>query len=243
MESSAKALGHPIHQVLIVFPLGLLATAVVFDVLRLITDADGFSVASYYMIAAGVLSGLLAAVFGLIDYLAIPAGTRARRVGALHGVGNVVVLLLFAASAWFRWPAPTAPSVVALGLSFCGMLLALVTGWLGGELVERLGIGVDPGANPNAPSSLSGRPASAGGPTTAGSTHGTLSHSAATTTRATWASAPCASSTRTASVRGRASARTATATWKSSLTFSRGPWATAIAWATAMSYGRTSGSG
>jgi uncharacterized membrane protein len=37
MESSAKALGHPIHQVLIVFPLGLLATAVVFDILRLIT--------------------------------------------------------------------------------------------------------------------------------------------------------------------------------------------------------------
>src|SRR3712207_4660724 len=67
MESSAKAAGHPIHQQLIVFPLGLLATAVVFDVLRLLTGNDDFSVASWFMIAAGVLSGLVAAVFGAID--------------------------------------------------------------------------------------------------------------------------------------------------------------------------------
>src|SRR5215210_9353299 len=98
MESSARAAGHPIHQQLIVFPLGLLATAVVFDILRLITDNDDFATASYFMIAAGVLAGLLAAVFGAIDYWAIPAGTRARRVGALHGGGNVVVVVLFAVS-------------------------------------------------------------------------------------------------------------------------------------------------
>ena len=85
MQSSAKALGHPVHQQLVVFPIGLLATAVVFDVLRYITDNDGFAIASYYMIAAGILFGLLAAVFGAIDYLAVPAGTRARRIGAMHG--------------------------------------------------------------------------------------------------------------------------------------------------------------
>jgi hypothetical protein len=57
------------------------------------------------------------------------------------------------------------PSAGALVLSFAGLLLALVTGWLGGELVDRLGVGVDDGANLDAPSSLSGRPAA--GPRTA----------------------------------------------------------------------------
>ena len=103
MQSSAKALGHPIHQQLVVFPLGLLATAVVFDVLRLITDHDGFATASYYMIAAGIVFGLLAAVFGTIDYTAVPTGTRARRIGAMHGLGNVVVVVLFAVS-WLLGP-------------------------------------------------------------------------------------------------------------------------------------------
>ncbi len=52
------------------------------------------------------------------------------------------------------------PGSVSVVLSLIGVLLALVTGWLGGELVERLGIGVDDGAHPDATSSLSGRPAS-----------------------------------------------------------------------------------
>lgn len=155
IESRAKAAGHPIHQQLIVFPLGLLGTAVVFDVLRLITDEDGFATASYYMIAAGVLSGLLAALFGAIDYAAVPAGTRAKRVGALHGVGNVVVVVLFAASWLLRNDAAdNVPSTLAFALALAGGVLSIVTGWLGGELVDRLGVGVDPDAHPNAPASF-----------------------------------------------------------------------------------------
>src|SRR5215207_6731974 len=152
MQSSAKALGHPIHQQLVVFPLGLLATAVVFDILGLITDVDGFATASWFMIAAGVLSGLLAAVFGLIDYLAVPPGTRARRVGAVHGLGNVV---LFALSWLLRADEPGhVPGTLAFVLALGGEVLATVTGWLGGELVDRLGIGVAPDAGPDTPPSF-----------------------------------------------------------------------------------------
>ena len=94
------------------------------------------------------------AVFGFIDWLAIPAGTRAKRIGALHGLGNVIVVAMFAASFAMRMDNRSAPSDTAIALTVGGMLLALVTGWLGGELVERLGVGVDPQANVNAPSSL-----------------------------------------------------------------------------------------
>jgi uncharacterized membrane protein len=72
---------------------------------------------------------------------------------------NVVVVLLFAASWLMRRDNPMGPETFALVLSFGGAGLALVTAWLGGELVNRLGIGVYDGANVNAPSSLSGRPA------------------------------------------------------------------------------------
>lgn len=114
------------------------------------------------MIAAGIIGGLLAAVFGLIDWWAIPSGTRAKKIGLMHGGVNVVVVLLFIGSWLLRNPAPQDPSSTALALSFIALALALVGGWLGGELVDRLGVGVDNGAHLDAPSSLSGRPAKEG---------------------------------------------------------------------------------
>jgi uncharacterized membrane protein len=68
---------------------------------------------------------------------------------------------LFAIAWWLRRDTPGAPSGLPLALEVIGVLGALVTGWLGGELVDRLGVGVDRGANLNAPSSLSGQPADA----------------------------------------------------------------------------------
>jgi len=147
---------------LIVFPLGLLSTAAIFDVFYLITDRRSFAIAAAYAIGAGVIGGVVAALAGWIDWTKIPAGTRAKRVGTLHGIGNMIVLALFAISWLLRaddvfWR----PDALELVCSFAGVLLAGVTGWLGGELVERLGISVDEDANPDAPSSLSNRPATA----------------------------------------------------------------------------------
>lgn len=161
MESHAKLFGHPIHPMLIVLPLGLLSVAVIFDILYLFVDNDAFPTVAFWNIAAGIVGGLAAAVFGLWDWINIPSDTRAKRIGLLHGGGNVVVLGLFAAS-WFLRLNETGyvAGPLALGLGIAGLALALVTGWLGGELVDRLGVGVDPGANLDAPNSLSGRPAS-----------------------------------------------------------------------------------
>ncbi|HEX2909907.1 MAG TPA: DUF2231 domain-containing protein [Chloroflexia bacterium] len=159
MESKVKLLGHPIHPMLIVFPLGLLATAVIFDVIYLASGNALWTEMAFYMIAAGIVGGLLAAVFGLIDWLGLPSNTRAKAVGLWHGAGNVVVVALFAVSWWLRLGTPRDPGGLALVFSFVAVALALVTGWLGGELVDRLGVGVDQGAHLNAPSSLSAHPA------------------------------------------------------------------------------------
>jgi uncharacterized membrane protein len=158
MASRAKLFGHPGHPILIVFPLGLLATSVFFDCIYLVTDHAHLSEVAYWMIVAGIIGGGVSAPFGLIDWLAIPAGTRAKRIGALHGMGNVVVLLLFSLSWYARANAAGPPGAFAYVCAFLGAALALLMGWLGGELVDRLGVGVDSGAHLDAPSSLSGRP-------------------------------------------------------------------------------------
>ena len=88
-----------------------------------------------------------------------PLGTRAKNIGLMHGGVNVVVVLLFIGSWLLRNSAPQNPSSTAFALSFIAVPLALVGGWLGGELVDRLGVGVDDGAHLDAPNSLSGRPA------------------------------------------------------------------------------------
>src|SRR5690349_19539810 len=98
MRSRVELMGHSVHQMLIVFPLGLLATSVIFDLLALWLERDQLSIAAHWTMAAGILGALLAAPFGTADWMKIPANTRAKRVGAAHGIGNVIVSALFVAS-------------------------------------------------------------------------------------------------------------------------------------------------
>jgi uncharacterized membrane protein len=160
MESRAKLFGHPVHPMLIVLPLGLFIMAVVFDVLYFWRGSPILPALAYWNIGAGVVGGLLAAVFGVIDWLAIPSGTRAKRIGLLHGAINVVVVATFAIVWLMRNGSPeTAPGSGLFLLEVGALVLGAVGGWLGGELVDRLGVGVDDGAHLDAPSSLSGKPA------------------------------------------------------------------------------------
>jgi uncharacterized membrane protein len=160
MESRAKLFGHSVHQMLVVFPLGLLVMGVIFDIIYKATGSVQFATVAYWNITAGILTGLLAAVFGFVDWLAIPPGTRAKAVGAWHGGGNVFVVALFAANWLLRRDNPgAAPDTLAFVLELLALVGGTITAWLGGELVDRLGVGVDPGAHLDAPNSLSGRPA------------------------------------------------------------------------------------
>lgn len=161
MESKAKLFGHSLHQMLHVFPLALLVMSVIFDGIALVTRNGSWHQAAYWMIGAGVLSGFAAAIPGIVDWFVIPSGTRAKAVGLWHGVGNIAVITLFALEWLLRRGQPSTfnPGGIALTLSVIAFGLLGVTAWLGGELVDRLGVGVDRGANLNAPSSLSGRAA------------------------------------------------------------------------------------
>jgi uncharacterized membrane protein len=138
VQARARIFGIPLHQILIVFPLGLLATSFFFDLGYLLTRRMELGIVASWLIFAGVIGGAAAALFGIIDYSAIPRNTRARRVGAIHGGGNLVVALLFAGSWLLRRDAPGHPEALEIALSACGVLLTVITGWLGSELADRM---------------------------------------------------------------------------------------------------------
>src|SRR5205085_2113569 len=151
MESRAKVLGHPIHPMLVVLPLGLFIGAVVFDGIYLWRGSTTVATVGYWNIAGGIVGGLLAAVFGLIDWLAIPARTRAKRVGLWHAGSNVIAIAAFAWVWWMRYNGGRATTGGLFTIEVVALVFGAVGGWLGGELVDRLGVGVDEGANLNAP--------------------------------------------------------------------------------------------
>jgi uncharacterized membrane protein len=138
---------------MVAFPIGAFGMAVSSDALRAGTRNRRYEYTAARAIDFGLVSAALAAPFGLVDWLAIPAGTRAKRVGLWHALGNVALLGLFGGSRWLR----ARGDHRAAWLAGAGMLLGGVTAWLGGELINRHGVGVADSMGLQASSSLARR--------------------------------------------------------------------------------------
>jgi uncharacterized membrane protein len=157
MKSRVQVARHALHPMLVVFPVGLLATSVVWDICYLATGNRSWGMIATATIVAGVVGALAAAIPGFIDWLAIPRGTRARRIGVYHMVLNLIVVGLFVVSLVGRLMAPggyDAAGAARMAPGWIGLVIMTVSSWLGGELIETLGISVSDSANPDAPSSL-----------------------------------------------------------------------------------------
>jgi uncharacterized membrane protein len=144
MRSRARALGHPLHSILVMFPTALLPTLLVMDILYAVLRETAFWTVGFWVAAGGIIVTLLAMLPGAMDFLAVPRGTRARRTGMIHALTGVTVLVAFGASLWARWVTGAPPDSIGLvaGIDAIGVLLVGVQGWLGGELVYRHHIGV-----------------------------------------------------------------------------------------------------
>jgi uncharacterized membrane protein len=155
MESRIRVLGHSVHQMLIPLPAGLFIVAALLDIVGAFVKSAWIPTVSFWNIALGIISGLVAALFGIADWTKIPSGTRAKRIGSLHAVSNVITMVLFGAALWMRsMDSLRRTDTASLTLEIVAFLLLGVAAWFGGELVDRLGIGVDENAHANAPSSL-----------------------------------------------------------------------------------------
>jgi uncharacterized membrane protein len=141
MASPASVARHPIHPMLVVFPIGLWVFSLVSDLVYAFGGAAVWNDVAFYTMAGGIVGALLAAVPGFVDYLAL-RGPRVRRVAVTHMAMNLVVVALFGLNLWLRtWLG--VDSNLPLILSVVGVVLLGISGWLGGEMVYVHGVGVE----------------------------------------------------------------------------------------------------
>ena len=136
MLSRARLKNHPIHPMLIPFPITCLVGALVTDILFLNSGDRGFAIASQWLLGFGIGTGLLAAVFGLIDYM---GDDRIRRLGVAlqHMLANVTAVAVSIINFAIRLDDPTDVRSLGVYLSAVVVLILLYSGWLGGHMVYR----------------------------------------------------------------------------------------------------------
>lgn len=141
-RSTAQIAGHPIHPLLIPFPIVSFIGALVTDVMWLTTNEGGWATASNWLLGVGIATALLAALAGMADYL---GDERVKKIGAAtrHMIANIVVVTLETVNLVARLSGGT-DQIGAIGvwLSLASVLILAYSGWLGGELVYRHGVGV-----------------------------------------------------------------------------------------------------
>jgi len=148
MRTPASIAGHPIHPMLITIPIGLWIFSLVSDVIVHVSDVEDVQVLwftlAYYTMAGGLVGALLAAIPGLIDLLSMER-PPIRKLALTHMAINLTVVALYAVNLWLRTAQPPSANI-GFGLSVLGVVLLVISGWIGAEMVHVHRIGVtEPG--------------------------------------------------------------------------------------------------
>jgi uncharacterized membrane protein len=143
-RSTAKVKGHPIHVMLVPFPIAFWAATLFCDIAYWYTGTGGWAVSAAWLLGAGLVMAALAASAGFIDFLGSDR-IRALSHAWQHMIGNFIAVVLAIVSLYLRLAygveAMAVPAGVLLSLAIIGILG--FTGWLGGEMVYRHGVGVE----------------------------------------------------------------------------------------------------
>lgn len=146
MKSRLQLAGHPLHPMLVQFPIALWSTALLFDLAYLWQRDSLWYWLAYYDMAAGYVGALAAAAAGTVDFfLSVPHEARVYRPAAIHGLLGGGVLLLYTINLVLRLGEAAAEGAalwVVVGLSLAGVALLVLGAWYGGELVYVHRVGV-----------------------------------------------------------------------------------------------------
>ena len=146
LYSKAKVAGHPLHPMLVAFPVAFYVGALVSFIAYALTDDPFWFRVGYVSNVGGVIMALVAAVPGFVDwYAGIPAGTRAKQVGLTHMTLNVSALALFAINLWASnggWDSAQPNATPAILLTLLGVMCTVAAGWFGWTLVQTHHVGV-----------------------------------------------------------------------------------------------------
>lgn len=140
-RSTAQILGHPLHPMLIPFPIAFLVGTLVTDIAYSATGDVFWANASFWLLAAALIMAALAAIMGFIDFFGEPR-IREARTAWYHMIGNLTAVVLSLINFWLRLGDATAGYPAGLWLSLIVVLLLLFNGWMGWELVYRHRVGV-----------------------------------------------------------------------------------------------------
>ena len=148
MASPASFNGHPIHPMLIPFPIALWVFSLVADIIYLWRGNPVWrDWIAFYALLAGIIGAAAAAVPGLIDWLSIK-DKAVVKIANWHARLNVIALLVFAASFYLRTTSGASliggNYTLPVALSALGVVLITISGWLGGEMVFKHGVAVSP---------------------------------------------------------------------------------------------------
>jgi uncharacterized membrane protein len=147
MASKASIGGHPVHPMLVAFPIGLWTTSFVVDVIFYFCRNTSLMLISKGLLAAGIIGGLAAAVPGIIDWLAIKS-PKVKSIADWHARLNIIAIIVFAISLYFRtrmgahWV--NYHLRIPVLVSLLGVVLIGISGWLGGAMAFEHGVGVAP---------------------------------------------------------------------------------------------------
>jgi uncharacterized membrane protein/nitrite reductase/ring-hydroxylating ferredoxin subunit len=144
MKSRAQVAGHPIHPMLVVFPIGFFLGSWIFDLIGLASQNSLLWAAAWYCAIAGIFGAAGAAIAGTIDYVSVvPPQSSAKRRGLIHGSLNTLVLIAFIFIAIHRSASTAEPDKLEILLSTASAIVLGISGWMGGTLSYRNQIGVD----------------------------------------------------------------------------------------------------
>lgn len=147
MQTPASIFRHPIHPMLVVFPIGLWIFSLACDLVHLAGVSGSWSIVAFYSMIGGFIGALGAAVPGFIDLLYYKGGAPpVKKIALTHMTINLLVVVLYAVNIGLRAGtiavAHTGFSVPIL-LSIIGVAMLAVSGWLGGQMVHVYGVGVE----------------------------------------------------------------------------------------------------
>ncbi|PZR72890.1 MAG: hypothetical protein DLM52_12065 [Chthoniobacterales bacterium] len=141
MSSPASLKGHPLHAMLIPLPIGLWIFSLVSDVIfKMGWGGAVWNDVAFYTIAGGTVGALIAALPGFIDLTDI-SNPKTKSIALWHMFINLLAVAIFALNFWLRMhraPGDNLPII----LSIIGIVLIVISGWLGGELVYVRGVAV-----------------------------------------------------------------------------------------------------
>lgn len=141
----AKFLGHPVHMMIIHFPIGLIPVSFVFDLIGLKSNDESFAKAGYYCLTLGLFTAILSAFFGFVDYLRIPENkTNSRRKGLIHMFLNLTWIFIIGIVWGLRLnaiPSNYIESATEVIVTAVAVLILLISNHFGGDLVIKEGIG------------------------------------------------------------------------------------------------------